>query len=40
MAGMKSICARMSRSRSMPGAISISSRPSVAASWNTQRSVT
>ena len=28
MTGRKSICARMSRSRSMPGAISISSRPS------------
>ena len=38
MIGAKSICARMSRSRSTPGAISTSSRPS-SPRENTQRSV-
>ncbi|MNT47605.1 hypothetical protein D3C72_1843360 [compost metagenome] len=39
MIGLKPMCASTSRSRSMPGAISVSSSPSVVR-WNTARSVT
>ena len=38
MMGLKAMCASTSRSRSMPGAISVSSRPS-SRRWNTARSV-
>ena len=40
MSGLTGMRARMSRSRSMPGAISISSRPSPSCSLNTALSVT